>query len=282
MPEQTIWRMDSGRETGMIILNLLTHWPNYLEVQALSSLLFCLVGTVMNFMIKSLYFNIQLEQLCARLGCKYVDLSNDILELDNGFYCDGLHLSATGKAFFPYSLDLFLIHCFDLKKSTCMYMCKSRSWIPKELTKLWTPKPEKPKKKHQKETDRDCFINKRRERKEKWLLRRRRRPKNSCKLPHNHTQSGFQTAITTKCGPAIASHPPLSFNILSTWRKTAQVRPSLYPLGPGYNYINYIEKNTLKYDNLLLSVSNSNIQRCYSISINLESLKHLYMSLRDY
>ena len=132
---------------------------------------------------KSLYFNIQLEQLCARLGCKYVDLSNDILELDNGFYRDGLHLSARGKAFFSYSLDLFLIHCFEEKNKLA---CKSRSWLPKELKKLWTPKPEKPKKEQQKDTDRDSFINKRRERKKKWLPRRRRRP-NSRKLPNNYT-----------------------------------------------------------------------------------------------
>lgn len=117
---------------------------------------------------KSLYFNNQLEQLCAKLGCGYIDISNDVLELDNGFCHDGLHLSALGKAFFSYSIDLSLIHCFVKERERVVR--KPQSWIPRELKILWTPKPEKPKKKEQKEID--CSISKRRERKKKWWPRR--------------------------------------------------------------------------------------------------------------
>ena len=106
---------------------------------------------------KSLDFNIQLEQLCARLSCGYVDVSNDVLELNNGFCRDRFYLSALGKDFFSYSIDLFLINCFE--KESARVACKPRSWIPKELKILWTLKPEKPKKKEQKEID--CSINKR-------------------------------------------------------------------------------------------------------------------------
>ena len=194
MPEQTIWRMDSGRETGMIILNLLTHWPNYLEVQALSSLLFCLVGTVMNFMISHFISTYNLNSYVPDLVVNMLIWVMIFWNSTMVFIVMDFIWVPQEKLFFPTLLICFWSIVLILKSQLAyVYMCKSRSWIPKELTKLWTPKPEKPKKKHQKETDRDCFINKRRERKEKWLLRRRRRPKNSCKLPHSHTQSGFQT-----------------------------------------------------------------------------------------
>ena len=71
---------------------------------------------------RSLFLNSELESLCKTLDCTFVNCGDDLLELDNGFFHDGLHLNARGKAFFSYSLDLFLISRFERKKSSNHYI----------------------------------------------------------------------------------------------------------------------------------------------------------------
>ncbi|XP_063960613.1 proteoglycan 4-like [Lytechinus pictus] len=121
---------------------------------------------------KSLHYNTQIEQLCTKLHCGYVDLSDTILELDdgfgdNGFVNDGLHLSALGKAFFSHSLDLYLVSLFakQIKKTST-----SSAWIPKELKRIWTSKPQK--RIDQKETSAHSFLSNRKKNKRKCQSKR--------------------------------------------------------------------------------------------------------------